>query len=141
MGVCYLTSCNLSGRAVKKLSRTITASRHASCDTPRIDFFAEVCRPTATLAALAAAGVIVGIVGLGITQVLVGRGETDRMAVAWLVAVAAAAIAIVVVQSDPTIRVVAGFLTGEVVALAGLTASTLIRPGQQLSPSESKASR
>jgi O-antigen/teichoic acid export membrane protein len=92
-------------------------------------------RPTATLAALAAAGVIVGIVGLGITQVLVGRGETDRMAVAWLVAVAAAAIAIVVVQSDPTIRVVAGFLTGEVVALAGLTASALIRPGQHVSSS------
>ena len=92
-------------------------------------------RPTATLAALAAAGVIVGIVGLGITQVLVGRGETDRMAVAWLLAVAAAAIAIVVVQSDPTIRVVAGFLTGEVVALAGLTASTLIRPGRHVSSS------
>ena len=97
-------------------------------------------RPAATLAALAAAGVIVGIVGLGITQVLVGRGETDRMAVAWLGAVAAAAIAIVVVQSDPTIRVVAGFLTGEVVALVGLTASALIRPGQQLSSSESKGS-
>ncbi len=89
-------------------------------------------RPTATLAALAAAGVIVGIVGLGITQVLVGRGETDRMAVAWLVAVAAAALAIIVVRSDPTIRVVAGFLTGEVVALAGLTVSALVKPRRPL---------
>jgi O-antigen/teichoic acid export membrane protein len=92
-------------------------------------------RPTATLAALAAAGVIVGIVGLGITQVLVGRGETDRMAAAWLVAVVAAAITIVVVQSDPTIRVAAGFFCGEVVALIGLTASTMIKPGRHLAGS------
>jgi O-antigen/teichoic acid export membrane protein len=87
-------------------------------------------RPAAWLAALAAAGVIVGIVGLGTTQVLVGRGETGRMAVAWLVAVAAAGIAIVVVRSDPSIRVAAGFFAGEAVALTGLTVAALMKPSQ-----------
>jgi len=37
------------GRGAKKLNRTTTASRHTSCDTPRIDFSAEYafhpCRP------------------------------------------------------------------------------------------------
>ena len=97
--------------------------------------YGEGFRPTATLAGLAAAGVICGIVGLGVTQVLVGRGDTDRMALAWLTAVVAAAVAIVVVQSDASIRVGAGFLTGEVVALAGLTVSTLLKPARpDLSP-------
>ncbi len=88
-------------------------------------------RPSATLAALAAAGVIVGIVGLGTTQVLVGRGDTDRMAVTWLVALATAALTIVVVESDPTIRVAAGFLAGEAAALVGLTISALMPPSQR----------
>ncbi len=83
-------------------------------------------RPSATLAALAAAGVIIGIIGLGTTQVLVGRGDTDRMAVTWLVALAAAALTIVVVGSDPAIRVAAGFLAGEAAALIGLTISVLV---------------
>lgn len=85
-------------------------------------------RPTAMLAGLAAAGVTVGIIGLGTTQVLVGRGDTDRMAVTWIVATAAAALTILAVRSDPTIRVAAGFMVGEAVALAGLTISALIPP-------------
>jgi len=90
--------------------------------------YGQEFRPSVTLAAFAAASVVVGIVGLGTTQVLVGRGDTDRMAIAWLVAVAAAAIAIVVVQADPTIRVAAGFLVGETVALVGLTVSAIVPP-------------
>lgn len=91
-------------------------------------------RPSTSLAALAAAGVIVGIVGLGTTQVLVGRGDTDRMAVAWLVAVAAAALTIGLVDSEPTIRVAAGFLAGEAVALVGLTVSAVVPPRRHTRP-------
>jgi O-antigen/teichoic acid export membrane protein len=87
-------------------------------------------RPSPTLAGLAAAGVVLGIIGLGTTQILVGRGATGRMAIVWLLAVAAAAVAIVVVPGDPTIRVAAGFFTGEAVALLGLTAAAVISPGR-----------
>jgi len=85
-------------------------------------------RPSAWLAALAAAGVIVGIVGLGTMQVLVGRGDTGRMAWAWLVALGVATATIFVVGGDPTVRVAAGFFAGEAVALTGLTAAAVLSP-------------
>jgi len=85
-------------------------------------------RPSAWLAALAAAGVIVGIVGLGTMQVLVGRGDTDRMAFAWLAALAGAVVTIFLVRGDATIRVAAGFFSGEAIALVGLTLAAVIAP-------------
>jgi O-antigen/teichoic acid export membrane protein len=83
-------------------------------------------RPSSSLVGMAAAAVVFGIVGLGTTQVLVGRGHTDRLAAVWLLAVAVAAAVIVLVDADPTIRVVAAFLGGEAVAMIGLTVSALI---------------
>jgi O-antigen/teichoic acid export membrane protein len=91
-------------------------------------------RPSGTLAGLAAAAVIAGMVGLATTQILVARGATDRMAVVWVVALAAAALAIVVAPGEPDIRVAVGFLTGEAVALLGLTAAALVAPRERHRP-------
>ena len=43
-----------------------------------------------------------------------------------LLAVAAAVVAIMFVDAEPTIRVAAGFLVGEAVALIGLTVAALL---------------
>jgi hypothetical protein len=48
------------------------------------------------------------------------------MAVVWLGALAAAAIAVAVGSGDETVRVAAAFLVGEAVALVGLSAAALV---------------
>jgi O-antigen/teichoic acid export membrane protein len=83
-------------------------------------------RPPAMLASLAAAGVVAGMAGLGTMQILVARGATNRMAGVWLVSLAASAVAIVLAPGAPGIRVVAGFVTGEITALVGLSVAALL---------------
>lgn len=82
--------------------------------------FGAEFRPEAWLTALAAAAVIAGIAGLAITQILVGHGATGRMALAWLIALGAAATAVVVSPGEPSFRVAVGFVVGEIAALVGL---------------------
>jgi len=84
-------------------------------------------RPEPWLTGLAAAAVTVGIFGLVTTQVLVGRGATGRMALVWLSALGAAALAVIVSRGEPSLRVAIGFLTGEAVAFLGLSAAALRR--------------
>jgi O-antigen/teichoic acid export membrane protein len=81
--------------------------------------------PSHWLAGLAAAGVIAGVAGLATTQILVGRGDTTRMAVVWVIALALAAGYIVAVDGDPTLRVAAAFCVGEAAALVGLSVAAL----------------
>lgn len=78
-------------------------------------------RPAALVTGLAAAAVILAMIGLVTTQILVGRGETGVMALVWLVAIAAAGIVVAVTRGDPQVRVASAFLAGEGVALIGLT--------------------
>jgi len=84
-------------------------------------------RPSSTLAGLAAAAVLIGLAALLITQVLVGRGHTGRLAVAWLIALGAYAGAVGFLTVEPTVRVATALLIGEVVALAALVFASLAR--------------
>jgi O-antigen/teichoic acid export membrane protein len=77
-------------------------------------------RPSPGLGGLIAAGVTAAIASLVAAQTLVARGQTSRLAVAWIVALAAAALAIAVSSAEPDIRVGIGFLIGQVVALVGV---------------------
>ena len=65
-------------------------------------------------------GVTAAIASLVTAQTLVARGQTSRLAVAWMVALAAAGLAIAVGSAEPDIRVGAAFLVGQIVALVGV---------------------
>lgn len=89
--------------------------------------FGEEFRPEWWLTALAAAAVVAAMFGLGTTQILVGKGHTDRMAMVWVAAVAIAALTILMVPGEPSLRVAIGFCTGELFALIGLSLAVLGR--------------
>jgi O-antigen/teichoic acid export membrane protein len=77
-------------------------------------------RPSSQLGGLITAGVTAAIASLVTSQTLIARGQTSRLAVAWIVGLAAAALAIAVGSSEPDIRVGIAFLVGQVVALIGV---------------------
>lgn len=83
-------------------------------------------RPSAWFAALVAAGVVLAGTSLFVGQVLVARGETTRLALAWLTAIGSAVAALAVSSGTPANRVAAAFLTGEVAALAAVVIGALI---------------
>ncbi|MDH3425178.1 MAG: hypothetical protein OEM22_00765 [Acidimicrobiia bacterium] len=83
--------------------------------------FGAEFRPSSALAGLIVAGVAASMASLAATQILVARGHTGFLAVAWVVALAAAALAIVVASGDPDIRVGVGFLVGQVTALSAIS--------------------
>ena len=66
--------------------------------------FGDGFRPSATVAALAAAGVVLASAGLFVGQILVARGRAVRLAVAWFIAVAAAVVAVLIPISDPVVH-------------------------------------
>ncbi len=74
-------------------------------------------RPSAELAALGAAGVGAALIALFLNQIYIARGETGRLAVIWVIALAAAGMCLVVYQPEPAIRVGTAFLVGEVIAM------------------------
>jgi O-antigen/teichoic acid export membrane protein len=82
--------------------------------------FGAEFRPSPQLGGLITMGVTAAIASLVTAQTLVARGQTTRLAVAWIVALAAAALAVVVSSAEPDIRVGIGFLVGQVVALVGV---------------------
>lgn len=81
-------------------------------------------RPTDTLAAYAAAGVAIATVALFSQQILIAMRSTGKLAVSWMVGLAAAAITVGLAGGRPSVRVGAGFLVGEVVAF-GLIIGTI----------------
>lgn len=85
--------------------------------------FGEGFQPTAAFAGLVSAGVIIGGASLFIGQVLVARAETARLALAWLVGLAAASGALVIADTDVVLRIGIAFIAGEVAAL--IATSTL----------------
>lgn len=87
-------------------------------------------RPTALLAALAAAGTVLATVALFIQQILVAMKATGRLAVAWLAALACAALTVALTGSlNAMLRVGWAFLVGEVLAFALLvTLVAVARP-------------
>jgi len=88
-------------------------------------------RPPASIAALAAAGVVLASSGLFIGQILVARGQGIRLAIAWIVAVLGAGAALFIPVGDPVTRVVVSFVVGETLALASLVAGALMKDPQE----------
>ncbi len=83
--------------------------------------------PDSTVAALIVSGIGAAFGSLVLTQILVARGQTGRLAVAWVAALVAAAVTVAVASGDPDLRVALGFVVGQAVALGALTASALSR--------------
>lgn len=82
--------------------------------------------PDRMAAALGGAAVGVGLAALFSGQVLVARGRTEVLAGSWMFGLAAAGIAVLLVQADPVTRVAAGFVAGELTALVALTITGLV---------------
>ncbi|MGH8953044.1 MAG: hypothetical protein ACRDX9_16700, partial [Acidimicrobiia bacterium] len=76
--------------------------------------------PSATVAALTAAGVMAAATAQIAGQVLVAEGRTSRLSVAWVAGLLAALLALVLMGGDPDVRVALAFLIGETVALAAM---------------------
>jgi lipopolysaccharide/colanic/teichoic acid biosynthesis glycosyltransferase len=93
--------------------------------------FGSGFRPTATVAAIAAAGVVLASSGLFIGQILVARGRAARLAVAWFVAVVAAVGVLFIPIADPVLRVMIAFVVGEGFALVALVAGALMRDPEE----------
>ena len=74
-------------------------------------------RPMATVAALAAAGVIAGSVTQLMGQALVATGSTGQLASAWVGGLLAGLVTMLAVSGTPDFRVAIGFVVGELVAL------------------------
>ena len=79
--------------------------------------FGTEFRPVATVAALAAAGVIAGSVTQLMGQALVAAGSTGQLASAWVGGLFVGLVAMFLVGGTPDFRVAVGFVVGELVAL------------------------
>ena len=93
--------------------------------------FGDGFRPSATVAALAAAGVVLASAGLFIGQILVARGRAVRLAVSWAIAVIGAVVVLVIPIEDPVLHVVIAFVAGEVFALVSLVLGALMRDPEE----------
>jgi O-antigen/teichoic acid export membrane protein len=80
--------------------------------------FGPEFRPVATVAALAAAGVIAGSVTQLMGQALVASGSTGQLAGAWVGGLLVGLVTMFVVGGTPDFRVAVGFAVGELIALA-----------------------
>jgi O-antigen/teichoic acid export membrane protein len=92
-------------------------------------------RPSGMFAGLVAAGVVAAATGMFLGQVLVARGETMRLALAWVVAVLAGALALLLPIDDVEVLVGVAFLVGEAVAVAVL-ATWALRPSAAPVPAD-----
>ncbi len=88
-------------------------------------FLGEEFRPSATLAALAAAGTALATLALFVQQMLIASKATGRLAIAWLAGLVVAAVVVAVTGSTPSLRVGWAFLTGEAVAFSALVVAVL----------------
>jgi len=88
--------------------------------------FGDGFAPTAFVAGVAGAGVVLAAGGLFIGQILVARGQSMRLLIAWIFAVLTAGILVAIPIEDPIVHVVIAFLGGEIVALMALTAAAVM---------------
>jgi O-antigen/teichoic acid export membrane protein len=84
--------------------------------------------PSATVAALTAAGMMAAATAQIAGQVLVAEGRTSRLSVAWVAGLVVAIVAIVLFRVDPDVRVSLAFLVGETVALVTMAFLSTGRP-------------
>jgi lipopolysaccharide/colanic/teichoic acid biosynthesis glycosyltransferase len=85
-------------------------------------------RPDPTFAMLAAAGVSLAGASLFLGQILVARGETGKLAIAWAFGIAGALAGLVSVHGDPSLRIGVAFLAGELAAILALAAASVRAP-------------
>ncbi len=84
-------------------------------------------RPSEELAALAAGGVAIATLALFTQQLLIARRATARLAAAWLLGLAVAAIVVWLDGSGDSIRVGRAFLAGEAAAFGALMIAAVQR--------------
>jgi O-antigen/teichoic acid export membrane protein len=87
-------------------------------------------RPAATVAALAAAGVIAGSITQLMGQALVATGSTGQLAGAWVGGLGAGLVTMIALGGASEYRVAVGFLVGELVAL-GLASWRTLRGSRE----------
>lgn len=95
--------------------------------------------PEPTVAALAGAGVVIASGGLFIGQILVARGKSFRLGVAWVVAVVAAVVLVSLPIGDPVFHVMVAFVGGELVALVALVFAALLHDDDEVHTSQGYA--
>jgi lipopolysaccharide/colanic/teichoic acid biosynthesis glycosyltransferase len=87
--------------------------------------FGSEFSPSPFVGAIAGAGVVLAAGGLFIGQILVAKGQSLRLAIAWMAALIGAIVVVALPFDDPVIHVVVAFAVGEVVALTALVAAAL----------------
>ena len=87
--------------------------------------------PTPFVGAVAGGGVVLAAGGLFIGQILVAKGQSMRLALAWAAALVGAVVIVALPFDDPILHVVVAFAIGEVVALGALVAAALIRDADE----------
>jgi lipopolysaccharide/colanic/teichoic acid biosynthesis glycosyltransferase len=95
--------------------------------------------PDAGVAAIAGAGVVLAAGGLFIGQILVARGQSLRLGIAWAIAVIGAATMVLLPLGDPIYHVVIAFLVGEMVALTALVTAALLHDQDEIETSHGYA--
>lgn len=88
--------------------------------------YGEEFAPSSLVAGLAAAAVGFALASLFLNQIFVARAETGRLAVIWVGALMAAAVALLVFRAAPMTRVAAAFFVGEGTALLFLVAVSVV---------------
>jgi O-antigen/teichoic acid export membrane protein len=84
--------------------------------------------PSATVAALTAAGVTAAATAQIAGQVLVAEGRTPRLSIAWIAGLVSAVLALAILGGAPDVRVALAFLIGETVALVAMAFLATGRP-------------
>jgi lipopolysaccharide/colanic/teichoic acid biosynthesis glycosyltransferase len=89
--------------------------------------------PSRVTAAAISFGVVFAGGGLFVGQILVARGQSVRLAIAWLSGLVSAAAVVVLTPSlDPITRVAIAFVVGEILALVALVAgAVIVRDGDE----------
>ncbi len=101
--------------------------------------FGDGFAPTPLVAAIAGAGVVLAAGGLFIGQILVARGQSLRLAIAWAVAVTGAVALVLIPFGDPVFHVVVAFLGGEAIALVALVTAALLHDPDETTTSHGYA--
>ncbi len=98
--------------------------------------FGQGFAPTPMVAAIAGAGVVFAAAGLFIGQILVARGLSLRLFLAWAFAVSVAVIMVgLPIAEDPVYHVVIAFLVGEVAAMVGLLIAAVLHDSDETATS------
>lgn len=106
---------------------------------PIVELVLRTGRPSALFVAMTAFGVVLATGSLLLNQVLIARERERRLVLPWVAALGVAVLALVATSGTPTFRMSVAFVTGEVVALAGLLAMLVTLPRSRVEAPEPRA--